>query len=78
VALEHFLDHLGPTPTPHQQARAERAARLVVAVARREDAATRRDLTESEMADLLQRSRMLGIVTRRLGIAAAPRRSECA
>ena len=78
AAQARFLAHLGPDATPHQKALAERAARLVVAVARLEHAATQRDLTPNEMADLLQRSRMLGIVTRRLGIEAAPRRGQCA
>ena len=69
---ERFLDHIGPDATPQEQALAERASRLVVAVARLEHAATQRELTPDEMADLLTRSRMLGIVTRRLGIEAAP------
>lgn len=53
---------------------ADRAAKLVVKVAALEAEAGRRPLIDTEVETLLQGNRMLGLVTRRLGIEPTPHR----
>jgi hypothetical protein len=66
-----FLEHLDEDADPEQVVMADKAARLVVQVAALEAEAERRVLSGEEMDALLQATRMLHVLTRRLGTVPA-------
>jgi hypothetical protein len=73
---QRFLAHLGDNADAEQVVMADRAARLFVKVLALEAESERRVLAAEEMDTLLQAKRILHVLTRRLGIAHAPRREQ--
>jgi hypothetical protein len=71
-----FLAHLGDDPTERDLRLADRGARLVLRLAALDGTADRRRLTAQEAEDHARLTTELDLVTRRLGIAPAPRRHQ--
>jgi hypothetical protein len=71
-----FLDHLGDDATPDRVVMADKAARHVVKVAALKHKQANGLLTMEEANSLAYGERMLDTLTRRLGIAWAPRRAD--
>ena len=78
TARGRFLERLGDDPTDYALRLADRGARLVVRRAALDATKARRPLTEQEHEDHARLTTELAMVTRRLGIAPAPRRQPVA